>query len=225
MNTTIFDIETGGLPEAELLRIIEPFDPGAVKVGNITDLDKVAAKIEREQEKYYADACNNAAKSALTGRVLAIGVKPLDGEAIIIGDANEADLLSKFWKRFVSTSGRWVGFNIMLFDLPFLCQRSWVHNLSVPSIREGRNWSSVPSIREGRHWSDAFLDLRETWQLGNRQLAGSLDSIAKAFGLSGKTVSGAEFAKLWGNPNMRGQAEDYLRKDLELTEALYLRMQ
>ena len=83
----------------------------------------------------------------------------------------------------------------------------------------------MPSIREGRHWSDTFLDLRETWQLGNRQLAGSLDSISKAFGLSGKTGSGAEFGKLWANPTTRSQAEAYLRKDLELTEAIYLRMQ
>ena len=37
MDTIIFDIETGPLPETELAALLPPFDPNEVKVGNIKD--------------------------------------------------------------------------------------------------------------------------------------------------------------------------------------------
>jgi hypothetical protein len=211
MKSIIFDIETGPLPEAELLKIIDPFDPASVKVGNIKNPDLIAAKIDECREKYYADAKENAALSSLTGRVLAIGVKAVGGEAEIIGHDAESYVLSDFWHRFNTTPGRWVGFNIFGFDLPFLVQRSWMNQ--VPA----------PFVQKGRYWVDEFLDLRETWQMGNRQMPGSLDAISKAFGLGGKSGNGADFAKLWNSPD-KAKAEEYLRNDLALTEALYLRM-
>lgn len=211
-NITIFDIETGSIPESELLKIIDPFDPASVKTGNIKNPELIAAKIDEQREKYYADARDNAALSALTGRVLAIGVKPLEGDWVILGQDNEADLLRDFWERFSHTPGKWVGFNILGFDMPFLAQRSWVNK--VP----------VPFIRKSRYWTDELLDLREVWQMGNRQSEGSLDSIAKAFGLPGKTGDGKEFGKLWADPATKAKAEEYLRNDLALTEALYLRI-
>ena len=45
-------------------------------------------------------------------------------------------------------------------------KRSWVNGVPVP-----------PNIRQGRHWADWFVDLRETWQLGDRQAEGSLEQM------------------------------------------------
>ena len=64
-----------------------------------------------------------------------------------------------------------VGFNIYPFDLPFLFRRSWKHRVEVPF-----------GIRRGRYWADEMVDLRDGWQLGDRQARGSLDSIAKHLG-------------------------------------------
>jgi hypothetical protein len=211
MNVTIFDCETGSIPQSELLKIIDPFDPADVKTGNIKDVDKIAAKIDECREKYYKDAMDNAALSALTGRVLAIGLKMMpEHKPVIIGHDSEADTLLEFWSLFSNTPGKWVGFNIFGFDLPFLARRSWVNKVK------------VPFIRKGRYWADEFVDLREVWQAGDRQAEGSLDSISRALGLGQKSGDGADFSKLWSAD--RPKAEEYLRNDLALTEALYLRM-
>jgi hypothetical protein len=126
-------------------------------------------------------------------------------------------MLCEFWELTRGEMGRMnpmIGFNIFGFDLPFLFRRSWKHRVPVPF-----------GLRRGRYWSDQLIDLRDAWQLGDRQARGSLDSIAKHLGvgakcvphgpLSGMTITGADFAGLWNSD--RKSAEAYLHNDIELT--------
>ena len=212
MNTIFFDIETAPLPEAELAALVPPFDPAEVKTGNLKDPDKIAAKLAEAEANHKRDFIERAALDPLTGRVLAIGLYEFDssgrgGAFRILGREDEAGLLSEFWDALRGEMGRVnsaVGFNIFSFDLPFLIRRSWKHRIRVPF-----------GIRRGRYWGDQLVDLRELWQLGDRQAKGSLDSIAKHLGVGGKNGDGKAFAELW--QTNRPQAEAYLRNDLELT--------
>ncbi len=97
-----------------------------------------------------------------------------------------------------------IGFNIFTFDLPFLFRRSWKQRVPIPF-----------GLRRGRYWGDQVIDLRDAWQLGDRQARGSLDSIAKHLGVGAKNGDGKAFAELWRSD--RTKAEAYLRNDLELT--------
>lgn len=209
MKTLIFDIETGPLPEPELLAMMPPFDPAEVRVGNIKDPDKIAAKLRECEAAYKADFLERAALDPLTGRVLAIGYHEagLNEVKVIFNDANEAALLRDWWQVVRGDMGRvhqLIGFNCHLFDLPFLIRRSWKHRVAVPV-----------GIRHGRYWSDEMVDLRTEWQLGDRQARGSLDSIAKHLGLGGKSGDGKQFAEMWKAD--RDAAMKYLANDLELT--------
>lgn len=133
-----------------------------------------------------------------------------NAEFRIIADEDEAQMLREFWDITRGEMGRinqMVGFNSNSFDLPFLIRRSWKHCVSVPF-----------GIRRGRYWSDEMVDLRDAWQLGDRQARGSLDVIAKHLGIGAKNGSGADFAKLWQSD--RAKAVEYLRNDLELTARL-----
>jgi len=208
MNTTVFDIETGPLPDIILDALMPEFEAGA----NLKDPDKVAADIAKKKLKFKEDA----ALSPLTGRVLAVGFLPDFGEPpLILCDDDEAVLLASVWNHFRTAGGSrrpsFVGFNIAGFDLPFLVKRSWILNVPVP-----------PNVRQGRYWADWFIDLRETWQLGDRQSSGSLDAICRAMGLGEKNGSGAEFAKLWSED--RAKALAYLVNDLEMTSKLAARL-
>jgi len=139
------------------------------------------------------------------------------GKFSIIGHDEEAQTLFEFWELTRGEMGRnnpLIGFNIFNFDLPFLIRRSWRHRVPVPF-----------GIRRGRYWGDQVVDLRDAWQLGDRQAKGSLDSIAKHLGvgakcvphgpLAGKHITGADFADLWKTD--RQSAEGYLKNDVELT--------
>ncbi len=219
MNTIIFDIETGPLPESELAAMMPVFDPLEVKTGNLKDPAKIAEKIAEAETNHRRDFFDRAALDPLTGRVVAIGLMLFDargehgpdfsqaGRCVIIGHEDEAQTLREFWDMTRGEMGRLnplIGFNIFGFDLPFLFRRSWKQRVPIPF-----------GLRRGRYWSDQLIDLRDAWQLGDRQARGSLDSIARHLGVGAKNGDGKAFAQLWQSD--RQQAEAYLRNDLELT--------
>jgi hypothetical protein len=219
MQTIVFDLETGPLAESELSALLPPFDPAEVKTGNLKDPAKIAEKIAEAEASHRRDFIERAALDPLTGRVVAIGIMSFDAEGeqpatlgkggkfSIIGHDDEAQTLREFWELTRGEMGRnnpLIGFNIFGFDLPFLFRRSWKHRVPVPF-----------GLRRGRYWGDQLLDLRDAWQLGDRQARGSLDSIARHLGVGAKNGDGKAFAELW--QCNRKQAEAYLRNDIELT--------
>jgi hypothetical protein len=219
MKTIVFDIETGPLPEIELLAILPAFDPAEVKTGNLKDPAKIAEKIAEAEANHRRDFIERAALDPLTGRVVAIGIMAYDasgekpaalgksGRFSIVGHDDEARILREFWELTRGEMGRlnpMIGFNIFGFDLPFLFRRSWKHRIPIPF-----------GLRRGRYWGDQVVDLRDAWQLGDRQARGSLDSIARHLGVGAKNGEGKAFAELW--QSNRKQAEEYLRNDIELT--------
>jgi hypothetical protein len=208
-----FDIETAPLPESELLAMLPPFNPDDVKLGNLKDADKIAAKLAEAEASHKADFIDRAALDALTGRVLAIGLSS-GTPTILDGEGDESQLLADFWDTVqdaIAEGAKLIGFNCNTFDLPFLYKRSWKHGIR-PAV----------GLRRGRYWSDTVIDLREEWQLGDRMAKGSLDAVAKHLGLGGKTGNGKDFAKLWESD--RAAAEKYLLNDIALTEAVAKRM-
>jgi hypothetical protein len=234
MQTIVFDVETGPLAESELSALLPPFDPAEVKTGNLKDPAKIAEKIAEAEVNQRRDFFDRAALDPLTGGVVAIGMLVFEefggrraeggmarphpgplpqgegvegGECVIIGHDDEAQTLREFWQYTQAEMGRMnpmIGFNIFGFDLPFLFRRSWKRRVPIPF-----------GLRRGRYWGDQLIDLRDAWQLGDRQARGSLDSIAKHLGVGAKNGDGKAFAELWQSD--RKQAEAYLRNDLELT--------
>ena len=208
MQTIFFDIETGALPECELAALMPPFDPGEVRTGNLKDPEKITAKLVEAEANHQRKFFEEAALDPLTGRVVAVGLLYRESRKFhVIGHDAEAATLKEFWD--ACKAEQWllhqmVGFNSNSFDLPFLVRRSWKHRVPVPF-----------AIRRGRYWSEQMVDLREGWQLGDRQARGSLDMIAKHLGLGAKNGDGKDFAALW--QTHRTSAVEYLRNDLELT--------
>lgn len=205
--TIIFDIETGPLPASEL--VIPPFDPSAVKLGNIKNPDLIAEKIQKAEESHAADYIKNAALDAISGQVLCIGYRiEHDQPAVLCADADgEAAMLRQWWAALndFQRQPRIIGFNIKAFDLPFLIRRSWRHRLTPPS------W-----LRQGRYWNDLIVDLREVWQLGDSRAHGSLGAISRHLGLGEKAGNGADFSALWQTD--RQAAINYCLRDVQLTQ-------
>ena len=124
----------------------------------------------------------------------------------------EPEIIDRFWREWIGSQpiqARFVGFNILAFDLPFLIRRSWHHRIPVPD-----------DLRtNGRYWHPRFVDLREVWQLGDRQAHGKLDDLAKHLAVGAKNGSGADFARLLATD--RAAALAYLENDLRLTAAIH----
>lgn len=192
-----FDIETGPSPDAA------EFAPEFEAPANYKDPVKIAAyKAEK-----LTEWVEQAALSAVTGRVLAIGLRE-NGVTTIICEDDEAAMLTEFWS-FVAPLGKirapLVGFNSNRFDVPFLVRRSWRNRVQVPA-----------GIVNGRYLSNAFIDLMQLWQVGDYQATVKLDVMARWLGVGAKTGSGAHFAQLLAEDPAAAVA--YLANDIEITE-------
>ncbi len=208
MKYRIFDIETGPVNADKLQDQMPEFTAPA----NYKDEEKIARYIEEQQKKWI----EKVALDASTGRVIAIGVKDSEGNTVIEEEhfMPEKDLLQWFWNEVTRTHAdtTWVGFNSNNFDLPFLFRRSLVYG-----IQPGY------AFRESRYWPARFLDLLEVWACGSREQRISLNKMAKLLGVGGKSGSGKMFAELYSTN--RKSALEYLKHDLNLTEAVLKRMQ
>jgi hypothetical protein len=235
-----FDIETESLPEEQVRLFSEPFkkpahpgpfDPSAVRTGNLKDQIKIDAKIQeardahalavqsyeadctKAEREYWQGLMDKAALSPVTGRVVVVGLRSVSGkETLISGD--EPDILSSFWNQYRDCSRarrQMIGANILNFDLPFLVRRSWINRVEVPD-----------GVRDGRYWDKIFVDIREHWLCGQWKgdVESSLDLMARALGVGHKLdkTIGAHFGKLWrGDQQEHELAKRYLQRDLELT--------
>lgn len=237
-----FDAETGPIAHEQLLATIPafdaskypelpPFDEADVKLGALKDEAKIKTKIQQARQKHaeavlehankvkqaeddhFAKHVERAALSAITGRVLMIAVRK-GGSNKAVASEDERELLTDWWRAAETNyrSGhRFVGFNIFHFDLPFLVRRSWKHGVEVPG------W-----VRNGRYWSEAFVDLMDTYQMGNRDQSIKLDDLDKYLGGAGKNGHGADFYVKWQTE--REVAIAYAFNDVEILERLARRM-
>lgn len=234
MSAIIFDIETGPLDESIVLNMAVPFaepvqpgefDPAAVKVGNLKDQAKIDAKILEAKQRHEsavsdfeltrtnayaawkASAIGSAALHPATGMVVAIGYKK-PGSCCMMDFGDEPELLNQWWRIFkaaLASHTNLVGHNILDFDLPFLVRRSWILGIEVPKqVRDYRGY-----------WNQLFVDTGKLWQCGTRGERFSLDFVDRAFGGTGKDVTGKNFHELLKNDAEAAKA--YLSKDLDLT--------
>ena len=187
MKFTVFDIETGPLPDEQIEKVAPPFDPESVRVGNY-GMEKAMEKITQAKESHMRTIKLKAALKAEYGQILAIGWQT-DVETFMQIGREESTMLETFWEALekIRRAGeRIVGFNCFNFDLPYLLRRSILLGVEVPH-------GMLP--KHNRYWPDEFIDLMKIWQATNFMEMISLDRFAKALGHSGKNGSGAHFAK------------------------------
>ena len=199
-----FDIETMPLERAEILEFL----PTIKAPGQYKKPESIAAYIEEAKE----EKIKKAALSPLTGRVLAIGVKTA-GERGVFDYNDEKHTLKEFWKYFRHNNvAIWVGHNSNGFDWPFLIKRSWKHNITIPT-----------GIKDGRWYRKNIQDTQEIFTGGAYGERIKLDTLAKYFGVGAKNGDGAFFSELYFAD--KAKAIDYLYNDLDLTQAVWERMQ
>jgi hypothetical protein len=106
---------------------------------------------------------------------------------------------------------RFIGHNLIEFDLRFLFQRSVV--LQVKPSKE------IPFIC--KPWDDSVYDTMQKWGV---RVGGSLDKISKACGLKGKgDIDGSMVADYVRDGRILEVAE-YCKDDINMTRALFKRM-
>lgn len=197
----VYDIETG--PDESREGGLDQFAPEFDVPANYKKPESIAAYRQEKLEEWRG----RHALSAITGRVLAIGIRE-EGRSSILCEDDEALMLAAFWARIAprdAITRDVVGFNSNGFDLPFLVRRSWLNRVPVPR-----------TLFDGRYLNRRCIDIMQLWKVGDYQATVKLDTLARWLGLPGKSGNGADFASLLKTD--RAAALAYLERDLEITE-------
>ena len=218
MKFAFMDSETGPEDQAKL----ERFEP-QFTLRNKNDPAKVEAELAEKRAKWYEEAALNP----LTGRVLAVGFRLPDGQTYtaMLGDENflqERDLI-EFGFQFLrdahqGAAYKVVGFCNTSFDVPFWIKRAWALNIAVPPhlVSISGRWLRIPP------W---LVDLRTLWTFGDKWEPGKLKDLGEFMGVGTKIQEHSEnFHELWRDPSTRELGRAHLTNDLDLTEAVSLRM-
>ena len=231
-NISIFDIETA--PDLEAVgRLSPPFDRSAVKVSHIRHEERVKAKIEREEQKYWQVIHRKAALNPATARVVAIGVHHPGVNALIL-DGTEQELLRAFWREFrlAPTWAFWSGNNgRSAFDPRFLIVRSWVNRVPIPPAAFAARGGP------GKLAPGAWVDLAPLYLIGAESGSTcSANRAARTLGIIGRDlgwatiqdkddlekrgVTGANFHECWEDELRKPLARQYLLNDLAIERAI-----
>ncbi len=175
----------------------------------IIDIETVPLD-RKEYEKREVHAEKIKLLNPIDSKIIAIGLKKKDSEPIVLMGNDEPGLLAEFWKEIGKSktlSTKLVGFNIKDFDIPFLVTRSFINNVEI-----------VPFFLK------EIIDIREklsAYKFGN--IRGKLKEFADFLSIDKADMDGAMVAEEYWKGNTARLAE-YLRKDLEITEAVYQRL-
>ena len=197
-----FDIETVAQDEKRLLTLAPNFEPDS----RLKDPVKIEVNIQEQKRKFV----ERAALNWKTAEIVLIGFLE-DGLYIPIymNVQKEEKLIKMFFVVLIDwiKSGRKIGgHNIKGFDLPMIINRARVLGIPLPD--------GLLSYHGGRpYWNDLIFDTMEEISFGPYNMDGNgVDDVCRAFGIQGKTGTGAEFPSLWKSD--KEAAIDYNRNDI-----------
>ncbi len=174
--------------------------------------DVETCPLERENYLSKDETERKKLLNPIDSRIVAIGVRHGNTGTAIMRSEDEAEMLVGFWKLVTEAkkqdrSLRLVGFNVKDFDLPFVVTRSFIKNVKIEPFL----------LKE-------VIDLREklsAFKFGN--VRGKLKEFGELIGIEiFEDVDGSKVAELCWN-NEWEKIEQYLRKDMEITEAIHSR--
>lgn len=213
MTELFFDIET--IP-SQLEWVKEEIKKNIKPHGN--------CKTDESKQKWFDKNLESAAdeewrKTSLNGAVgevvcisYAVGNKEVKTISRGLGES-EKDLLAHF--NLVASkiiSPKWIGHYITGFDLRFIWQRSIIHGLHCEAPYNAKPWDSN------------VFDTKTEFS-GINKGYGSLDMMAKIFGIEGK-LEGMDGSKVWDEVKAGNidKVVAYCEQDVEITRELYRRM-
>ena len=226
-----FDIET--IPAQDPVAIelikadIEKQKLSVKAPSNYKDQEKIDAYIKAEIEKLDAEFDATYRKTSFDGglgEICCIGYAIDDRPPVSIYGVSEAFILNKFYQALMDEYNpssqqrpKFIGHNIVSFDLRFLFQRSVMNNVKPPMM--------IPF--SAKPWDESIFDTMTAWAgHGNRV---SLDKLCKIFNIPlkgseiGEEIDGS---KVW-DFYQAGRIEDiarYCEGDVERTRQAYKRM-
>jgi hypothetical protein len=186
--------------------------------GNYKKPESIEKWLDEHRDEETDKLVANTALSGTFGEILMIGFAVDDSPVQVVSRdlaGAEKDVLVAFWHQInlhiadrPKRALRWIGHNVLKFDMRFLFQRSIIHQVR-PHI------DFNPNVSPG---DSSVFDTMLHWA-GWRDMV-SLDDLCKAFDLETKPMHGSEVWQ-YAKDNRIGEIEDYCMHDVESVRKLY----
>lgn len=175
--------------------------------------NKYRQKNGRYFKSYDEFLCSTSFDGAF-GKIFCIGYAIDNDAPQALYSKNEKEILTQFWGIAKNTK-LFIGHNIIDFDLPFIFQRSVVHDVKPTRTLVGNNNEQEAIFDTYRHWTGG----------SSSYLKGGLDRLALAFKMpSSKTeIDGSKVYSYFLN-NRHEEIVDYCKRDVELTRKIYKKL-
>lgn len=182
---------------------------------------------DQEQENEQVAYRKTAGVFAEWSRVLCIGLGYFDSNRkemrqTVLYHSSEKELLLQFRKMlesFLAKSGsiRFCGHNIKEFDLPFLCRRMTIHQISLVTPL---NLSGL------KPWENQHIDTMELWRFGDYKRYVSLELLALSLGIETPKddIDGSMVADIYFEQNDIERIKTYCAKDVITTAKVYCQL-
>lgn len=197
-----WDIETVRWPKAEHWLKTKGIKPDS----RLKDPEKIRASIEEKRAALF----EKAALSPITGMIVCICAHHEVDQPVAFYGADERDILIRFFTWYEMYLGTLVltGKYSQHFDLPFVVMRAMVHDIGVPYRMQ-----------------DQILGRRPLQEIEQVIGDASLDDVAFAFGIEGKTAHGSEVQEMWdryllGEKDQLTKLVHYCSRDAELVHVV-----
>ncbi len=134
---------------------------------------------------------------------------------------NESLILKEFAEilngRSRQTAVQLCGHNIKEFDVPFVCRRMLINNLSIPA---------VINVAGKKPWEVPFIDTLELWRFGDYKSYTSLKLLTTILGIPipKDDIDGSKVATVYYREQNLARIARYCQKDVLATARLYQRL-
>ena len=217
MTEFFFDIETIPCQAPDAL---DEFRAAVTAPGQYKKADSIAEWLRENREAEAEKAWLNTSFDGGMGQICCIGFAVDDGDphTYFVEDLSrdaERQMLEHFFCAVEDAAAgtKFVGHNIIGFDLPFIWKRAMVLNVKPP-------WRFP---RNPKPWGDAVADTMLLWDASQRA-GGSMDRLCRLLGIPGK--GDMDGSKVW--PMVRdgriAEVATYCGGDVWRTREMYSRM-
>ena len=135
-----------------------------------------------------------------------------DVEATILQEF--AQLINNNW---TTKEHLFCGHNIKEFDVPYICRRMIINNITIPTIL---------NVSGKKPWEVSFLDTLELWKFGDKKSYTSLKLLTAVLGIPTPKddIDGSQVAQVYYQEHDIERIAAYCRKDVLATAQVFLRL-
>ncbi|MBK7587889.1 MAG: ribonuclease H-like domain-containing protein [Bacteroidetes bacterium] len=156
---------------------------------------------------------NNAQSNE--GQPYALKIKSLFGD-------DEKDILHQFGqvcnKFFRNATKQFCGHNIREFDIPYICRRSFINQMPLPSI--------LYDLQNKKPWENPMLDTLQFWKFGEYKNFTSIDLLSTVLGINSPKddIAGSDVAEVYWQQNDLQRIVHYCNKDVVTIAQVLMRL-